>query len=322
VARLAVIFVSFCLAAASCGGNAVKTVNPPQVKSCTMQGRPARCGTLAVPEDRLTGQGRQIKIKFVVFPAVGRNRAPDPVVYFAGGPGGSAIDAIPEQMPSLISLNQHRDLVFIDQRGTGGSNSLNCPSPPETLADPSLVRRSIQSCLDSLRARADLRFYTSAMAAQDAAQVLTALHYGQVNLLGGSYGVTAAQVFQRPSARPCGNPAARCPGPRQTTTSRHCNRRSTGKVSCCIRHPFRSVASGFSRCGTGTASADVPGRRRHRNRRAPAAGIFLFRDGPRVKVDGGHRASSPSRKSGAGRGCVPVALRSSRAGCRCRRWPR
>jgi pimeloyl-ACP methyl ester carboxylesterase len=88
-------------------------------------------------------------------------------------------------------------LVFIDQRGTGGSNGLSCPSPPDTLADKSLVRRSIQSCLASLRARADLRLYTSAMAAQDAAQVLTALHYGQADLLGGSYGVTAAQVFQQ-----------------------------------------------------------------------------------------------------------------------------
>jgi pimeloyl-ACP methyl ester carboxylesterase len=197
VARLAVIVVSSCLAAASCAGNAVQTVNPPQVKSCTAQGRPARCGTLAVPENRLTGQGRQIKIKFVVFPASGRNRAPDPVAYFAGGPGGPAIDAIPEQMPPLTGLSQDRDLVFIDQRGAGGSNGLNCPSPPQTLADPSLVRRSIQSCPDSLRARAGLRFCTSAMAAQDAAQVLTALHYGQADLLGGSHGVTAAQVFQQ-----------------------------------------------------------------------------------------------------------------------------
>ena len=197
VARFAVIFVSLCLAAVSCSGNAVKTVNPLQVKSCTVQGRPARCGTLAVPENRLTGQGRQIEIKFVVFPAYGQHRVPDPVVYFAGGPGGSAISAIPDQLPWLISLNQDHDLVFIDQRGTGGSNGLYCPAPPSTLADKSLVRRSIQSCLDSLRGRADLRFYTSAMAAGDTAQVLSALHYGQVNLFGGSYGVTAAQVFQQ-----------------------------------------------------------------------------------------------------------------------------
>jgi pimeloyl-ACP methyl ester carboxylesterase len=189
--------MALCVAAASCGGNAASTVNPLQVKSCTVQGRPARCGTLAVPEDRLTGQGRQIEITFVVFPATGPNRAPDPVVYFAGGPGDSAIGAIPGQLDAVIGLNQDRDLVFIDQRGTGGSNGLTCPSPPNTLADPSLVRRTIESCLASLHSRADLRFYTSAMAAGDVAQVLTALGYGQANLYGASYGVTAAQVFQR-----------------------------------------------------------------------------------------------------------------------------
>jgi pimeloyl-ACP methyl ester carboxylesterase len=197
-ARLVVIVLALCLAMASCGGNAATSAaNALQVKSCTVQGRPARCGTLAVPEDRLTGQGRQIEIKFVVIPASGPHRAPDPVVYLAGGPGDSAISEIPGQLPGVIGLNQDRDLVFIDQRGTGGSNGLTCPSPPNTLAYRSLVRSTIESCLASLRSQADLRFYTSAMAAQDVAQVLTALGYGQVNPYGVSYGVTAAQVFQR-----------------------------------------------------------------------------------------------------------------------------
>ena len=195
VARPAMIVAVLCLTAVSCGANPAMTVNPLQVKSCTVQGRQARCGTLMVAEDRLSGQGRQIPIKFVVLPASDPRRAPDPVVYFAGGPGSSAIGDIPGVLQQLGGLGQERDLVFIDQRGTGGSNGLTCPSPPSTLADPSLVRRSIQSCLDSLRGRADLRFYTSAMAAQDVAQVLTALHYGRVNLVGASYGATAAQVF-------------------------------------------------------------------------------------------------------------------------------
>ena len=59
------------------------------------------------------------------------------------------------------------------------------------------MRRSIQSCLASVRGKADLRFYTSAMAAGDVAQVLTALGYDQVNLFGGSYGASAAQIFQQ-----------------------------------------------------------------------------------------------------------------------------
>ncbi len=197
----AVTAAALCLAAVSCTGSTATTVHPPQAKprvgSCTMEGRAARCGTLSVAENRLTGQGRQIKVKCVVFPARGRSRAPDPVVYFAGGPGGSAIADIPGELTRLAGLNQDRDLVFIDQRGTGGSNRLDCPSPPGTLTDVSLVRRSVQSCLSRLRGRADPRFYTSAMAAGDVAQVLTALGYGQVNLLGGSYGATAAQVFQQ-----------------------------------------------------------------------------------------------------------------------------
>ena len=62
------------------------------------------------------------------------------MVYFAGGPGDSAVGEIPGQLAAVIGLNQDRDLVFIDQRGTGGSNGLTCPSPPNTLAYKSLVR--------------------------------------------------------------------------------------------------------------------------------------------------------------------------------------
>jgi pimeloyl-ACP methyl ester carboxylesterase len=147
----------------------------------------------------MTGKGRMITLRIVVIPAYGRSRAPDPLVDFSGGPGGSAVGDIPNVMSALFGLNQSRELVFIDQRGTGGSNGLSCPSPPPTLADPAQVRRSIASCLESVRRKADLRFYTSAMAAEDVAQVLTALHYTRVNLYGGSYGATAAQVFQQMS---------------------------------------------------------------------------------------------------------------------------
>ena len=199
--RLAII-VALGLAAASCGGHPAPAASAPPVnsltvKSCMVEGLAARCGTLIVPEDRLTGQGRTIPVRFVVFPATGRQRAPDPVVYFAGGPGDSAVGEIPSQLDAVLGLIQNRDLVFIDQRGTGGSNGLTCPSPPNTLADQSLVRGTIEACLASLQSMADLRFYTSAMTAGDVAQVLTALGYGQVNLFGVSYGATAAQVFQR-----------------------------------------------------------------------------------------------------------------------------
>jgi pimeloyl-ACP methyl ester carboxylesterase len=198
VARLVVIAASLCLAAVSCGGKPTPAVssppvNPLTVKPCTVDGRAARCGTLIVPEHRLAGKGRTIPVRFVVFPATGPDRAPDPVVYFAGGPGGSAIDDITTWLPDLQSLNIDRDLVFIDQRGTGQSNPLTCPAFPSILADKAALRASIRSCLADLHG--DLRFYTTAMFTDDVSQILSGLHYATANLFGGSYGATAEQVF-------------------------------------------------------------------------------------------------------------------------------
>jgi len=198
VARLAVIAASLCLAAVSCGGKAPPTASSPPVntltvKPCTVDGRAARCGTLIVPEDRLTGKGRTIPVRFVVIPATGPDKAPDPVVYFAGGPGNSAADDIAGELTVLQDLNVHRDLVFIEQRGTGQSNPLTCPAFPAALADKAVLRASVQSCL--ARLHGDLRFYTTAMYADDVSQLLADLHYVTANFVGISYGTTAEQVF-------------------------------------------------------------------------------------------------------------------------------
>jgi len=117
------------------------------------------------------------------------------VVYFAGGPGDSAVADIPAELPLLQSLNVQHDLVFIDQRGTGGAHPLDCPAPPTTLADKALLEKSVTDCLHALSA--DIRYYTTAMFADDVSEVLSALHYPTANIVGGSYGATAAQVFQR-----------------------------------------------------------------------------------------------------------------------------
>ena len=197
VARLVVIAASLCLAAVSCGGKPAPTatappVNPLTVKACTVNGRAARCGTLIVPEDRLTGTGRTIPVRFVVMPATGPDKAPDPVVWFAGGPGDSAVTDIPGEVASLGSLNAHRDLVFIEQRSTGQSNPLTCPDFPG-LADKAALRAAVQSCLADLDG--DLRFYTTAMYADDVSQLLGDLHYARANFVGISYGTIAEQVF-------------------------------------------------------------------------------------------------------------------------------
>ena len=197
VPRLLMIVAALCLAAASCSGHQAPAASAPPVntltvKPCTVDGMQARCGTLIVPENRLTGQGRTIPVRFVVIPAASQDRAPDPVVYFAGGPGRSAVDDIPGEVSLLGTLNMRRDLVFIEQRGTGKSNPLNCPAFPG-LADKAALRASVESCLAHLHG--DLRFYTTAMFTDDVSQVLSDLHYATANLIGISYGTTAEQVF-------------------------------------------------------------------------------------------------------------------------------
>jgi pimeloyl-ACP methyl ester carboxylesterase len=184
------VIISF--AAGACGG-APSRVSALRTRPCTVEGMAAKCGTLAVPEDRLTGRGRTITIHFVVIPATGRHRAPDPVVYFAGGPGNSTVLDIPSELPDLLSLNVHRDLVFIEQRGTGQSNALTCPSFPGLSGDNAPLRAAVKSCLAHMAG--DLRFYTTAMYADDVSEVLSDLHYARVNLMGISYGTAVEQVF-------------------------------------------------------------------------------------------------------------------------------
>jgi pimeloyl-ACP methyl ester carboxylesterase len=195
--RAAPALAALILATTSCGGSAAPPVVPGanslSLKPCTVSSFAARCGTLTVPEDRLTGKGRTIPVRVVVIPAAGRDRAPDPVVYFAGGPGGSTVDLIPSEMPDLVNLNAQRDIVFIEQRGTGKANPLTCPAFTAALADKAALRASVTSCLAHLNG--DLRFYTTAMYTDDVAQVLTDLHYVKANLMGISYGVSVEQVF-------------------------------------------------------------------------------------------------------------------------------
>src|SRR5215217_579 len=64
------------------------------IGACTDPALPkdARCGTYEVFENRAAKKGRKIPLRVVVLPALGPDRLPDPVVYFAGGPGQSSVE--------------------------------------------------------------------------------------------------------------------------------------------------------------------------------------------------------------------------------------
>ena len=194
VARLAVAGLAVPLAACSSTGAGPRSAGL-HLTPCAVQMHKARCGTLLVPENRLSGTGRKIGIRVVVVPAEQQHPSADAVVPLAGGPGGAATDLIDSYLRSYGVLNRSRDFVFVDQRGTGGSNPLTCPaaSAGVDLNKQSQLTAWVQHCLRTIDG--DARLYTTAMAMDDVAGVLQALGYRRADVIAGSYGATAAQVL-------------------------------------------------------------------------------------------------------------------------------
>lgn len=172
------------------------------LEPCRLKGieRAVLCGQVQVPENPDTAQGRQITIHFAVVPAVAKNKAPDPLFVFAGGPGQAATKVADKLQPALAQLNARRDLVFVDQRGTGRSNALQCDRPRRVLTvsesiDQVRAISELQACIKTLDA--DLAQYATWIAMRDIDRVRAALGAEKINLWGGSYGTRAALEYLR-----------------------------------------------------------------------------------------------------------------------------
>jgi len=165
------------------------------------------CGVVKRPLDPAQPQGVSIDVHYVVVPAMARRRLADPVFLLAGGPGQSAITVAPQLMASFSRLNNRRDIVFVDQRGTGRSAPLECEDPRhQPLADQTDPQRQfnqLMRCRDKLQAlphvktAEGLRFYTTTIAMQDLDAVRRQLGVEQLDLVGASYGTRAALEYLR-----------------------------------------------------------------------------------------------------------------------------
>jgi len=158
----------------------------------------ALCGSLEVPEDRGAPEGNRIELAWAVVEARSANPESDPVVFLAGGPGQSARDTAPIISRHLEDVNATRDLIFLDQRGTGGSNALDCDFPEDRfLTEPDLdeIDRLLKDCHDALDA--GVEHYTTSDAVADLDALRAHLGFERVNLVGGSYGTRVALVFLR-----------------------------------------------------------------------------------------------------------------------------
>jgi pimeloyl-ACP methyl ester carboxylesterase len=179
-------------------------------KSCEL-GRPgsgataeAWCTTFEVPENRDDPHSRRIGLKLAIARSDAQVPEPDMAVLLAGGPGEAATESWVVEAPAFAEVRKHHDVLLLDQRGTGGSNPLSCKGAEDkSVEDNALtldldkVRKDVAACLDEVRQKADPRYYTTTIAAQDLEDVRKALGSPQLDLVGVSYGTRMAQQYLR-----------------------------------------------------------------------------------------------------------------------------
>ena len=180
------------MASAACnaaGSESVAFGRPAPLESCEVAGAaPARCTTVRVRESPTSN--RDIDLRVIVLPAQSGTPLPDPIVPLAGGPGQGAADLAAILAPRYAPYRDQRDIVLVDQRGTGRSNGLRCDGPTATVALMNTLfdHARLPACRDDLATRADLTRYTTALSARDYADVLDHLGYREANFIGTSYG--------------------------------------------------------------------------------------------------------------------------------------
>ncbi len=159
----------------------------------------AQCGTLQVREDPSEPAGTDIELFIARVPSLNAAPQDDPLLLIAGGPGQAATDLYPQVRAAFEPIRRDRDIVLIDQRGTGRSAPLTCPqvsaATVELVAEPESLPALMEACLATLTG--DPRLYTTSIAVRDLERVREALGIEQWNLYGVSYGTRVAQHYLR-----------------------------------------------------------------------------------------------------------------------------
>ena len=169
--------------------------------TCYVEGVSDRlnCGFVTVPENPNKPDGKQIQVHYVVLPAVKNVNHEEALLAIAGGPGQSAIDNAAGFDAMLSKVRQQRDILLIDQRGTGRSNLLTCDegaqSPLSFDDDNADTLAETQKCLAKIDA--DVTQYGSLNAIKDFEAVRQHLGYKKLHIYGISYGTRMAQLYMR-----------------------------------------------------------------------------------------------------------------------------
>ena len=139
-----------------------------------------------------------IDLHVVVVPALESRASAVPLTFLDGGPGLGATAWTSEYFASLSPLRAHRDIVLVDQRGTGASYPLHAPElESRSRLEPMYPLDVVESARDELQRFADLTCYSTSIAARDLDEVRSALGAERLDLIGLSYGTQVVQVYLR-----------------------------------------------------------------------------------------------------------------------------
>ncbi|MEM7117206.1 MAG: alpha/beta hydrolase [Chloroflexota bacterium] len=159
--------------------------------------RDVDCGILVVPENRAVNNGRIIDIAVAILHAESDEPFADPIVFLTGGPGdGALMDlALGAESWEELELSKERDIIFVDQRGTGFSQPfLDCPELEAEDAGPDAERDCQERLVED---GVDLTAYNTAENAADIADLMSFLEIDSYNLFGVSYGTRLGLTIMR-----------------------------------------------------------------------------------------------------------------------------
>ena len=212
---LILILLASLLAACIPGQTPVSTEVPRFEKADCPFIKPAgaavECGYLVVPANRAKADGKTIRLAVAIFKTGDPNPRPDPILYLEGGPGGSPLRSYPEYYSLILEpFLKNRDLILLDQRGTGYSEpALDCPAANQLSLDlldstqsleekEDLMNQAFIDCRAELAGQGiDLSAFNSRESAADIADLRKALGYAEWNLYGISYGTRLALTVMR-----------------------------------------------------------------------------------------------------------------------------
>ncbi len=171
------------------------------LENCHLPGikQQVQCGKLEVPENYQQPSGEKISINFAVLPAIDNSGHKEPLMFLAGGPGQAAVSLAGGLYRAFNEIRKTRDLILVDQRGTGKSHPLQCEEAKKMDAYQMLPedfsQAEVKQCLSELTG--DLSQYNSENAIRDFDAVRQALGHSKISIYGGSYGTRAGLVYMR-----------------------------------------------------------------------------------------------------------------------------